>query len=490
MLSKTSAPQTKSFSPSKALLGIFFIALAFRLWGVTNPLLDFHAWRQTLTATLSYNFYAEGMNFLNPSPNRLNQLGAFEFPLYTYIVAILYKVFGFHEIIGRLVAIAFSMGSIWFLYLLGKRYFDETSAMLACGFYAVLPFCVYYSRTFMPESAMLFFSISMLYMFTRWLDTGKWNHFFIASLLATLAFLVKLPTLYMGGPLLFLAWNKFRGKIIYQFPLYLFVILTLAPPALWYSYVSQLHYESSGESNLWLSLITNWDVLSTLRYWKLIFWTRLVEKMFTFTAFPFLILGMLRARENKEQLVLHIWFFSVCAYFIIAARLNFMHEYYQVPIIPVGCLFIGKYLADFFRQRSNTNWKADKKVWLVALMIVFIPLHSIYKLNNRLHFNDSYLKISTAVQQVTLKTDRLVVEDVSASPRIFYYSQRKGWGYSLNDKILPSLLEGLIKKGATHYVMANFNLQEKNPKLRSFLQSNHQLLLQKEYVTIYKLSNN
>ena len=99
-----------SNSSTRILIGVFLTALAFRLWGVTNPLLDFHAWRQTLTATIAYNYYAEGMDFLSPSPNMLNQLGAFEFPLYTFIIALLYKVFGFHETIGRLVAIAFSMG--------------------------------------------------------------------------------------------------------------------------------------------------------------------------------------------------------------------------------------------------------------------------------------------------------------------------------------------------------------------------------------------
>ncbi|MBT5869361.1 MAG: glycosyltransferase family 39 protein, partial [Nitrospinaceae bacterium] len=376
-------PQAIPIIPSQAIWGVLLIALAFRLWGVTNPLLDFHSWRQTLTATIAYNYYAHGMSFLDPTPSQLNQLGAFEFPLYTYIIAIFYKILGFHEIIGRLVSIAFSMSSIWFLYLLVKRYYNETAGIIACAFFAVLPLSVYYTRVFMPESAMLFFSIAMIYMFTRWLDTRKWKHFVWALLLSTLAFLVKLPTLYLGGPLLFLAWNKFRGKIFYQFPLYVFVVLILIPPGLWYSHVSDLHHKSSGESNLWLSLITNWDVLSTVRYWKLIFWTRLVEKMFAFTAFPFLVLGMFHARENKEQLVFHIWFASVCVYFVIAAKLNFIHEYYQVPIIPVGCVFIGVYLSNYYKHKLSTNWQSDKIAWLVVLMLAFVPIHSIYKLNKR-----------------------------------------------------------------------------------------------------------
>ena len=485
MFSNTSDSQASSFNPFRILWGIFFIALVFRLWGVTNPLLDFHGWRQTLTATIAYNFYVDGMNVFNPSPNRLNQLGAHEFPLYTYIIAILYKILGFHEIMGRLVAIAFSMGSLWFLYLLAKRYFDETAAAIACGIFAVLPFSVYYSRTFMPEAAMLFFSISMVYMFARWLDTGKWSDFIFASLFATLAFLVKLPTLYMGGPLLFLAWNKFRGKIFYQPRLYLFVVMILAPPALWYSYIARLQFETYGGANVWLDMLKDWEILLTLRYWKLIFWTRLVEKMFAFTVFPFLVLGMWATTQNKERYVLHTWFFSICAYFVIAAKYNFIHEYYQVPIIPVGCLFAGKFIADFYRQNASGAW--NKRVWLVLIMIVFIPIHSIYKLNKRLNYNDSYIKLGEEIKENTEPDDLIIANQVNASPQIFYYGQRKGWGVTFDQKLKPKTLTEYVNKGARLYVMVGGNLEENDPELNEFLKSQHQFLNKDPKVTLFKL---
>ena len=487
MLSHTSESETKLFNPTRILIGIFFTALALRLWGVTNPLLDFHSWRQTLTATMSYNFYADGMNFIVPRPSMINSIFHFEFPLYTYLIALLYKVFGFHEIYGRIVAIAFSMGSIWFIYLLGKRYFDETSAIVACAFYAVLPFSVYYSRTFMPESAMLFFSIAMVYMFARWLDTGKWSHFLLASLLATLAFLVKLPTLYMGGPLLFLAWNKFRGKIFYQPLLYLFVVLILIPPALWYSYIARLQFETYGGSNIWLDMLKDWEVLLTLRYWKLIFWTRLVEKMFAFTVFPFLVLGMRAHTSNKERYVLHTWFFSICAYFVIAAKYNFIHEYYQVPIIPVGCLFAGKFIVDFYRQNASGDWHKSAKVWLVLIMIVFIPIHSIYKLNGRLNYNDTYLKIGAEIQKHTVKDDLIIANQHLLKPQIFYYGQRKGWGRTHDKKLSPASLAEYVDKGARLYIMVGGKLEETDPELYGFLQSRHQFLKKDDQITLFKL---
>ncbi|GIS84297.1 MAG: hypothetical protein CM1200mP16_05970 [Nitrospina sp.] len=91
------------------------------------------------------------------------QYSILNFP-FTYLVALLYKIFGFNEILGRLVAIALDgldLVSLSFRKTLFRRNF----VLVACALFAVLPFSVYYSRTFMPESAMIFFSISMVYMF-------------------------------------------------------------------------------------------------------------------------------------------------------------------------------------------------------------------------------------------------------------------------------------------------------------------------------------
>ena len=125
---------------------------------------------------------------------------------------------------------------------------------------------------------------------------------------------------------------------------------------------------------------------------------------------------------------------------------------------------------------------------LVVLMLVFIPFHSIYKLNKRLNYSDTYLKIGETVRQNTARTDLIVLEDRSASPKLFYYSRRKGWGHTVSEKISPLLLDDYIKRGATHYVMANFDPQKSNPALYSFLKSNHQLLIQEENVSLFKLT--
>jgi 4-amino-4-deoxy-L-arabinose transferase-like glycosyltransferase len=492
MNEKTVLNALKPNSPAKILLAIFLVALAFRLWGVTNPLLDFHSWRQTLTATIAKNFYSGDMNLLQPATNWAREYYEFEFQLYPYLVALLYKLFGFQDQLGRLVSIAFSLGTVGLLYLLGKRYYDKTTGLIAAATFAILPMSVFYTRAFMPESAMLFFSAAMLYCFTRWLESDTWRDFFLATLCTTLTFLIKLPTLYMGGPLLFLACMKFGKTIFAQYKLYLFVLLILAPPFLWYSHMADLHAQAHQGESIWLGndKLANQGILFDYKFYKLIFWTRLVEKMFAFTAFPFLVLGMLSKVERKEQYLFHVWFFSVCAYFLIVAVGNRVHEYYQIPIIPVGAIFIGVFLAKFFKAHPNPGaWKRDIKVGLVLLMIVFIPIHSIYKLNKRLNFNRDYMTIGESIKEHTGEKDRILLQDVGANrPHSFYYSDRKGWTLGYHQNLSPRDIDQFISNGAAYYAMAKFDLEKVNKELFDYLSTTHKLVVRDPLLTLFKLN--
>ena len=156
-----------------ALILIFAGALAFRLWGLFNPLLDFHAWRQTLTAMVARNFLRDGMNLFAPRLDDLMPYFEFEFQIFPYLVAILYQALGVKEWLGRLAAALFAMGTLAYLYALGKKYLDRPAALVAAALFAVLPMAVYYTRTFMPESSLLFFSVMGLHHFGRWLDGEK-----------------------------------------------------------------------------------------------------------------------------------------------------------------------------------------------------------------------------------------------------------------------------------------------------------------------------
>src|SRR5690349_11333718 len=98
-----------------ALVLILALGAALRLYHVTAPFLDAHAWRQLDTAAMARNFYDGPFFPLDPRVDWGGRSGYLEaeFPLIPAIIAVLYRLFGLHEILGRLVIIASSLALIW-----------------------------------------------------------------------------------------------------------------------------------------------------------------------------------------------------------------------------------------------------------------------------------------------------------------------------------------------------------------------------------------
>ncbi|HEY5425831.1 MAG TPA: glycosyltransferase family 39 protein, partial [Candidatus Tumulicola sp.] len=140
---------------------ILLIGLVLRLKGLHNPLLDHPGWRQGDTASIARNFFRLQYNIMFPqttyngAPPHYVEL---ELQIVPFIAATLYRVFGLHPIFGRLITMAFSLGTIAVVAAFGRWLFKSANAGLAAAFlFAVYPGSVYYGRTFTPDTAMVFF---------------------------------------------------------------------------------------------------------------------------------------------------------------------------------------------------------------------------------------------------------------------------------------------------------------------------------------------
>ena len=101
-----------------------------RLHGIHDPILDHPAWRQGDTASiarnfarLEYNIVAPQTNYDGPPPNYVE----LELQIVPFLAATLYKTFGVHEIFGRLITLAFSLGTVAVLAVFGRWLFGTWS---------------------------------------------------------------------------------------------------------------------------------------------------------------------------------------------------------------------------------------------------------------------------------------------------------------------------------------------------------------------------
>ncbi len=194
------------------------LGLLLRLKGIHNPIFDHPNWRQGDTAAIARNFAQLSYNPLYPQtmydgapPNYVE----LELQIVPFLAATLYKIFGVHEIFGRLITIAFSLGTVWMLALFGRWLFNSAIAGAVAAFvYAVMPGAVYYGRTFTPDATMVFFLTAALYFGSRMLvedEALRWRQVAGATALLALAYLAKPVALVAFLPLFAIAVARKRN---------------------------------------------------------------------------------------------------------------------------------------------------------------------------------------------------------------------------------------------------------------------------------------
>ena len=114
------------------LLLILLVGFAIRAPGVTAPIIGEHSWRQADTAAMARNFAENGYHLLHPQIDWGGDTSGVvesEFPLYPFLVSLLYGLFGVSEALARGLSLVFSLGTIAFLYRLVRDEIDEHTAL-------------------------------------------------------------------------------------------------------------------------------------------------------------------------------------------------------------------------------------------------------------------------------------------------------------------------------------------------------------------------
>ena len=444
---------------------IIFVGFLARLINLTQPILEVAGWRQCYTASIARNFYYNGMNVFYPqvlaSGNTEGYIGGSEFNIYPFAVAILYKLFGIHESLGRLVSIIVFCGGAFFLYKLTRKYAGNTTGLITLLFYTFNPYIFFYSRSFQPESTMLFFSITMLYFFSEWIDKEGWWRFALMTLCATLAFLVKLPTISLGLPLLYLCLKKYRLNFLIQWKLWLFAVLSLTLTLLWYKHSAYVGSINGIELNpLSFSYYMKYSLyfLTSLPFYEKVFYAEVFEKDLIYVGGLFFVLGIIFTIKKKEFRYIHYWLLAIIIYFFLAAKEVEWHTYYTIPIIVPASVFVGYAISNTLRLITAYKVTGIKKIALQALfmfMVVSLPFISYHKITGRYEMKrlEKKYPIQNAgniVDETALEND-LVIGCIWGGPELLYYSNRKGW--TMNSNVCSiERIEKRKQEGADYFV--------------------------------------
>src|SRR5213592_1188553 len=186
---------------------LWILAVAARLVLINQPFVDRWSWRQSDVAAIARNFYEGGFRFAYPQIDWAGDATGYvgtEFPILPFVAAICYKFAGIHEWIGRSQAVILFAVSLPFFFLLVREIFGSTAAVWATFFFSFTPLNIFAGRSFIPDVPSLSLSIIGLYFFLRWTHDQKWTSFFAAAIAISLSILIKVTSIVIFAPLMYL----------------------------------------------------------------------------------------------------------------------------------------------------------------------------------------------------------------------------------------------------------------------------------------------
>ncbi len=332
-------------APATLFILLFLIGAGIRLLGTERPI-DTPSWRECDIGSISRNFYREGMNILYPRIDWRRDGPGFaemEFPLYPWLVACLYKLFGVHEVFARLVTWFFSLVSMAALFGLARRLLPTAAAAAACVFFIVGPLPNAMGHAIQPEGLMLAAYLLAACLFVSWMDTGRIHHYVLASIFTALAILAKSPAAHIGIFFcLLLYWKDgfaaFRKPLVLLFP-----FLTLTPALLWYGHAYRLwrvYQNSLGVSNE-----DHWIGLDFFRDPRFAAGVAGLDLWFAWLAVGVVVAGygIWADRRSRVVRISLSWLASVAIYYFLCARTvgSTWAWYYHVVSAPAAALLFG-----------------------------------------------------------------------------------------------------------------------------------------------------
>lgn len=468
-----------------ALAAILLLGIALRLKGIHDPILDHPGWRQGDTASIAknfanlrYNVLYPQTNYNGPPPNYVE----LELQIVPIVAATLYKIAGVHEVIGRLVTIAFSAGTIAVLAFFGRWLFaSEIAGLLAALLYAIMPGSVYYGRTFTPDATMVFFLTAALYFISRMLvEEERWSarSTAYATVLLALAFLAKPVSLCALVPILALVVQRaLSGRTFRWGPI---ACVLLVPLALLFGYDRAVASHAEWH---WASGITRLHVIPALHAsltsgaalnLKLTQFKVVLEMLAQTMMGPAItaigILGFFFMPATvRTRTLLWGWLVGGLAYTYVVVTVERV-DYYMFLLLPLAALTAAGFLDRLIsavERSALERWAKYGAAAISAVALAAITYQNRQIVKPYYHYNKAVYRNAIALNG-TLAPGALIVMG-HYDPSVLYYIGRYGWE---EDPYLwtPFDEQSAIRKGARYFIDIEKSRFARNVELCAWMQ--------------------
>jgi len=440
-----------------ALALVLVFAFAVRLYGISLQPLDWHAFRQADTASVTREYVKHGIDLLRPRYHDVSNIQSgkdnpegyrmVEFPILNAFVASIVTVVPELPIEGthRMLSIFFSLGSIIALFAIVVPISGYRVALASAAALAFMPFSIYYSRVILPEPAMVFFMLSGLWAFQQWLLSKSWPMLLISLLATTLALLLK-PFVGFFALVYLALVIVHRRKDAWKLTPILFAygILALLPLWWWRTWIEQ--FPSGIPGNTWL--FNSDGIRFRPAWWRWLGYERGVKLMLGYAGVALAAYSWL-SLSVREKWVYGTWALGSFLYLAIIATGNVRHDYYQALLLPFVAIVLGRgaVLLHSYLAKKMLPLAASSIVFGISVLAVTLSWMQVKEYYKVHHWN--YITAGEAVRRLT-DEDALIIANANGDTMLLYQTHRRGWpiGFSIDKK---------IEMGATHYLTTSYD---------------------------------
>ncbi|NOH00683.1 MAG: hypothetical protein HND47_01255 [Chloroflexi bacterium] len=406
------------FSPTArkiALLIVFVLGIAIRLYDLTDLPLEFHSTRQLLSALKARGMYYETRTDVLPEERAFavqqwKFRASVEPELFERIVAWTYPFTGEKVWIARIYSSAFWVIGGIFLYLLARRLTSDDGAIAATALYLFLPYAVIASRSFQPDPLMTMLIVMFLWAVWEWSSlTPSFGHpspngreagvrAILAGLFGGAAIFVKFPAAFfvVGGGL-GAALSRGSVKEALKNPqVYVMTLLGILPGVGYLIYgvfiAGYLGQQFGGRFIPALFLDPSYYLG----------WLNMLNLTLGGFVLTLALLGLFFFDKEKRRFLSGLW----AGYALFGLYFNYhisTHDYYSLPLIPVAALSIAP-LADLLLAKL-AQLTPTRLTRLSSFLFLFIGLLAV-AWNTRSQLNAvDYRPEATMWAEIAQRTD-------------------------------------------------------------------------------------
>lgn len=447
---------------------LFILALGIRLYRIDDPPLEFNSSRQYQCALLARYYYYTA----DPSASdwqrqlaKAQRPPLYEPPIMETLASRFYRIAGGETLwFPRLLYSIFWLVAGAGIYLISKKLWSETAAVISITLFLFLPFGIFASRSFQPDTLMVALMVFAFLAIVSYFEKPTYVRLIVAGLVAGASVFVKVQAVFMVlfafGSLMIS--RKSVRQTLSRPPLWIFLFTSLAPGVFYYSY--GLFVTKS------LQAQASWSFMPRLLASPLFYtgWLKNVGLVAGFSLFLVTILALPLAysRKTTRAFLAGLW----GGYIVFSLIFNYhtsTHHYYHLQVIPLVALSVGYVGALVFARLnySRIPWKLRAAV-LAALLIAF-ALDGMKQVIIRRHWlenNMDFTRVVEVAKEIGQHVDhsmKCIFLDPEYGSTLKYHGWLAGWiWYSAQDISVRRRFRGMDERNAQELYFKKYAIHQ------------------------------